>query len=258
MKVMNKVQLFFLLHKNAKLSEKRHPMFEANQYGKLFAYIMYAFLVIYFIGLGTFFGWIAATEGSPEMIFFVMLFLLIFDFGGRFVAQQTPLMLVKPYLLTPISKYTAIDCFLISQILDRGNLIWMTFFLPYAFVVWCGGASTWSTLGMLFVLHLMVVVNSQWYLLVRSLIYRSLLWWLLPIAVYAAVIVPLVFSSNPVGQLQAIADTFYETPMLGLLALLLLAFLAVMFFVNRGLQFRFIHNMTVNMCGDNHSDLFKK
>ncbi|MBP3787401.1 MAG: hypothetical protein ILA22_04605, partial [Prevotella sp.] len=179
---MNKLQLFWLLRKNTKLSEKRHPMFEANQWGKFFGYIVVGFLAIEFLALGTFFGWIAAKEDVPEMIFIVMFFLLIIDFGGRFATQQTPLMLVKPYLLTPISKYTAIECFLISQVLDLGNLLWMVVFLPYAFIVWCGGLSGWATIGLLCLLHLMVVINSQWYLLVRTLVNQHILWWLLPAA----------------------------------------------------------------------------
>ena len=137
---MNKLQLFFLLRKNTKLSEKRNPMFEANQYGKYFGYLMVGIFAIEFIALGTFFGWLAATEADePNMIFYIVPFLLILDFGMRFMTQQTPLMLVKPYLLTPISKYAAIDCFLVNQILDLGNLVWMTLFLPYVFIVWCDG-----------------------------------------------------------------------------------------------------------------------
>ena len=67
---MNKIQLFFLLRKNTKLSEKRHPMFEANQYGKLIGYIVISILAIEFLALGTFFGWLAAKEDVPEMIFY--------------------------------------------------------------------------------------------------------------------------------------------------------------------------------------------
>ena len=51
---MNKIQLFFLLRNNTKLSEKRHPMFEANQYGKLIGYFFIAIMAIEFIALGTF------------------------------------------------------------------------------------------------------------------------------------------------------------------------------------------------------------
>ena len=158
---MNKIRLFFLLRKNTKLSEKRHPMFEANQYGKFFGYLMVSILAIEFIALGTFLGWLAAKEDIPALLFYGMPIILIFDFGMRFMTQQTPLMLVKPYLLTPISKYAAIDCFLVKQVLDAGNLFWMVLFLPYVFIVWCGGVSTWAAIGMLILFHLMIVVNSQ-------------------------------------------------------------------------------------------------
>ena len=63
---MNKIRLFFLLRKNTKLSAKRNPMFEANQYSKLFGYIMASILAIEFIALGTFFGWLAAKEDTPD------------------------------------------------------------------------------------------------------------------------------------------------------------------------------------------------
>ena len=187
---MNKIQLFFLLRKNTKLSEKRNPMFEANQYSKLFGYIMASILAIEFIALGTFLGWLAAKEDAPEMLFYIMPFLLILDFGMRFMTQQTPLMLVKPYLLTPISKYTAIECFLVNQVLNLGNLFWMVIFLPYVFIVWCGGLPFWSAIGMLLLLHFMVVVNSQWYLLVRTLVNQSMFWWALPAAFYGLLIGP--------------------------------------------------------------------
>ena len=62
---MNKIQLFFLLRKNTKLSTKRHPMFEANQYGKFFGYLSVAIVAIEFIALGTFLGWIGAKEDAP-------------------------------------------------------------------------------------------------------------------------------------------------------------------------------------------------
>ena len=242
---MNKLQLFWLLRKNTKLSEKRHPMFEANQWGKFFGYIVVGFLAIEFLALGTFLGWIAAKEDVPEMIFIVMFFLLIIDFGGRFVTQQTPLMLVKPYLLTPISKYTAIECFLISQVLDLGNLHWMVVFLPYAFIVWCGGLSGWATIGLLCLLHLMVVINSQWYLLVRTLVNQHILWWLLPAAAYGAIILPIIFLPDAVADqvFDFIDEEIFQPYALSWWAFLVLAIIFCGFFVvNRQLQMRLIYN----------------
>ena len=241
---MNKLQLFFLLRKNTKLSEKRHPMFEANQYGKLFGYIGIAIIAIEFIALGTFLGWIAAKEDVPEVLFYALPFLLIVDFGMRFMTQQTPLMLVKPYLLTPISKYTAIECFLTSQILDFGNLFWMTFFLPYVFIVWCGGVTTWVALGMLFLLHLTVVVNSQWYLLVRTLINQSMWWWALPAVFYGTLILPLfLLPDHILDKVTDFLDDILEGYAFSWWSFMLFAALfIVLFLINRTLQMRLVYN----------------
>ena len=241
---MNKLQLFFLLRKNTKLSEKRHPMFEANQYGKFFGYLFAGFFVIYFIGIGTFLGWLAAKEDVPEMIFFVMFFLLIFDFGGRFATQQTPLMLVKPYLLTPISKFSAIECFLVSQVLDLGNLVWMTLFLPYAFIVWCGGLTGWATIGMLCLLHLMIIINSQWYLLVRTLVNQNMLWWALPAVVYGGMILPLIFLPDSIIDpvFDTVGDFISDYFLTWWTFLCLLGVFAVLFCINRHLQMHLIYN----------------
>ncbi len=241
---MNKLQLFFLLRKNTKLSEKRHPMFEANQYGKLFGYIGLAIVAVEFIAIGTFMGWIAAKDDEPQIMFFVLPFLMIVDFFMRFMMQQTPLMLVKPYLLTPISKYTAIECFLTSQILDTGNLFWLTIFLPYTFIVWCGGMSIWAALGMLLLFHLIVVVNSQWYLLVRTLINQSMWWWALPAVFYGSLILPLFLL--PDGLLDKVFDVigdFVGDNAFSWWTFVLFAILfVVLFIVNRTLQMRFIYD----------------
>lgn len=241
---MNKIQLFFLLRKNTKLSEKRNPMFEANQYGKLIGYIFVAIMAIEFIALGTFLGWLAAKEDIPQMLFYIMPFLLIIDFGMRFMTQQTPTMLVKPYLLTPISKYTAIECFLVNQVLDLGNLFWMVFFLPYVFIVWCGCVSFWAALGMLFLLHLMVVVNSQWYLLVRTLINQSMFWWALPAAFYGLLIAPFFILPDKLLDkiVDFIGDMFDRMDSLWWLFLLFAVLFIVLFAINRYLQMHLVYN----------------
>ena len=65
---MNKLQLFWTLRKNIKLSEKRNVMFEANQYGKFFGYIALSIFAIEFIALGTFFGWLFQYVGEMTII----------------------------------------------------------------------------------------------------------------------------------------------------------------------------------------------
>ncbi len=241
---MNKIQLFFLLRKNKKLSEKRNVMFEANQYGKFFAYLGFAFFVLYFMAIGTFLGWAAVNEDEYQMIFILLPFLLIIDFFGRFVSQQTPVMLVKPYLLMPFSRYTAVECFLVSQLIDASNFVWMSLFLPYTFICVCGSMTLLQGLVMLLLLHLMILVNSQWYLLVRTLVNRSLFWWALPVIVYGAVIVPLFFLADK--SVEKIFDQVFD--FIGEYAfswqsfLLFIVLFIVLFLINRKMQMRFIYD----------------
>ena len=246
---MNKVQLFFLLRKNTKLSEKRNVMFEANRYGKFIAYLFAAILAVEFIAIGTLLGWIAADEDTPQLIFYTMAFLLIFDFGVRFMSQQTPMMLVKPYLLTPISKFTAIDCFLVSQLFDLGNLFWMVIFLPYVFIVWCGGLTFWAAVGMLLLLHLMVVGNSQWSLLVRTLVNQSMWWWALPAAFYALLIGPFLLLPDKLANQYGdfIDDIFERMGSLWWLFAVFAILLVVLFIINRHLQMRLVYNEISNV-----------
>lgn len=241
---MNKIQLFRLLRKHKKLSDQRNVMFEANQYGKFFAYLGLGFFALYFVVIGTVLGWVAATEDEQQMIFIILHFLLILDFFGRFMAQQTPVMLVKPYLLMPISKYAAVDCFLVSQLLDSSNFIWMSLFLPYTFICVCGNMSLWAGLGMLLLLYLMILVNSQWYLLVRTLVNRSMFWWALPAAIYGSIVLPFFFLSdkNIDKVFDKVFDFIGEYAFTWATFLLFLALFLVLFIINRTLQMRYIYD----------------
>jgi hypothetical protein len=241
---MNKLQLFFILRKHTRLSEKRNPMYESNQYGKFFGYLALSIFAIEFIALGTFFGWLSVKEDMPAMLFFLMPFMMLLDFGARFMTQQTPLMLVKPYLLTPISKYSAIECFLISQLLDWGNLVWMTLFLPYVFIVWCGGIGIWAALGLLFLLHLMVLVNSQWYLLVRTLVNQNVLWWIVPVLFYGSCILPFfILSDAQIDKMMDGVDDFLSADSFLWWTFVVYAVLFVVFFcINRYMQMHLIYD----------------
>ncbi len=241
---MNKFQLFRLLRKNNKLSEKRNVMFEANQYGKFFAYLGLTFFVVYFIAIGTFLGWVAATEDEYEMVFIILPFILLFDFFGRFMAQQTPVMLVKPYLLMPVSKYTAVDCFLVSQLFDSSNLIWMSLFLPFTFICVCGSMTLLQGLGMLLLLHLIILTNSQWYLLVRTLVNRSIFWWALPIVVYGSFVLPffLVSDKSVEKLLDHVFDFIGEYAFSWYTFALFVILFLVLFLINRTLQMHLIYD----------------
>ena len=241
---MNKIQLFRLLRQNKKLSEKRNVMFEANQYGKFFAYLGLAFFVVYFVAIGTFLGWLAATEDEHQIIFFILPFLLLLDFGMRFMAQQTPVMMVKPYMLMPISKYSAVDCFLVSMLFDSTNLIWLSLFLPYTFICICGSMTLLQGLGMLILLQLMILVNSQWYLLVRTLVNRSMFWLALPIVFYGATLLPFFLLSNKAFDklFDRVFDFIGDWGFTWAAFLVFLVLFVLLFIINRHLQMHLIYD----------------
>ena len=182
---MNFLKLYLALRRHIKLSSRRHPMFEQNQVAKVFVYLGMGFTILYLIVIGTMLGW-GTRGGDFTLLFTVMPFLLTLDFFMRFGMQQTPAMLIKPYLLMPLNRMRIIDCFLVSNLLSGGNFIWMALFVPYVFICVCGGLALLGGLAMLALLHLLILVNSQWYLLVRTLVNHKIWWWALPIVVYLA------------------------------------------------------------------------
>ena len=105
---MNKIQLFKLLRKNVKLSEKRSPIFEQNKWAKGIAYFMAALFVFYLLLYGIIIG--MSADGEPGVMITAMIIILPIDFFLRFIFQQTPAMQAKPYILLPISKFLRISC----------------------------------------------------------------------------------------------------------------------------------------------------
>ena len=236
---MNRLQIYRLLRKNAKLSEKRNPALDQNMVAKVLMYIGAAFIAVYFIILGSVFGKMAAEDDEPGILFLILPIFLFLEFLFRFMAQQTPLVFIKPYLLMPMRTQYVVEGYLLNLLFSSANLIWLTFFLPYAYINLVAGQSFWAVLGVLVGCMLMMMSNSQWYLLVRTLVRRSLLWWLLPVAVAGATVglFYLLIETRLNGYAE---DLFYDTTLIWLFGLLMLVVLAVLFIVNLRLQQRFI------------------
>ena len=127
---MNKLQLYRLLRKNTNLSYKRSPAFEQNKWAKAMIYFVGVMFAIYLIMYGAIIGSMADGEAGM-MIAFAPVFLVI-DYLLRFIFQSTPGMMVKPYILQPISRYTAIECFLLGEHVSGYNLLWLAMFIPYS------------------------------------------------------------------------------------------------------------------------------
>ncbi len=237
-------KLYKLISKNQRLAEKRHPMFEKNRTMKYFTYIMAAFWACYLIFFGCLFGSVLRDESREacDIINSGFIVFLILDFVLRFAFQETPAQEVKPYKLLPVPTNFLMDVFLLRIGLKSYNLIWLFFFVPFgvltvALLPYFGwGAFVGYMLGV----WLMFVLNGYWYLLWRTLINRHFIYVLLPVAVYAALIVcgMVIQSWMSDGSMRFMRGFIEWNP---LCVLAVIAAIGVMFFFNRSLQKYFLY-----------------
>lgn len=181
-----------LLKEHERLKDKRHPMFERNRFMKFLAY----FMLIYYAGCMLLIGFTLprpmseAYHGVPgfDVLGGYFFIILIIDFWIRFVAQETPANVIRPYSLLPISKNYLLRRHLRRAGLTTGNLFWGFFLVPFAFM------SVFRTLGFMAVVGwllgwwMLVVADSYLYLLIRALCTRTVRWIVLPLLLHATVL----------------------------------------------------------------------
>lgn len=193
---MNKLQLLLTLRRHIRLSERRSLTYEQNRHAKLMVGVAVCIVVadiVFFSILSA----LAANDSdyyeSSEFLFGAMPFILSIDFLLRFIGQQTPAQFVKPYLLLPIPKYSCVESFILSSLASPINLLWTMFTVPYVIMTTVFSGGLLPAMGIVLSAQLLVLANSQWYLLARSLISKSLVWWLLPVAAYGLLYAPIAF-----------------------------------------------------------------
>lgn len=235
---MNKFQLYRLLRKNTNLSYKRSPAFEQNKWAKLLIYLGAGMFALYLIMYGCIVG--MAAKGEAGMMLAFAPFYMAIDFLLRFIVQTTPGMMVKPYILQPISRYTAIECFLIGEHVSGYNLLWLCMFVPYSIIQLFAGESFALVLLELVTCELLMILNSQIYLFFRTLINRSVLWLIPGLVFYALPFTPLMLSPKAdtfdkmVDMIIAQGLSWYALPTV-------LLVICGLFFVNRHMQFIFVY-----------------
>ena len=235
---MNKFQLYRLLHKNTKLSLKRSPVFEQNKWAKAFIYLGSAFFGLYLIIYGIIIAMI--SDGEAGHMISLMPFILLIDYALRFIFQTTPGMMVKPYILQPISRYTAIECFLISSHLSSYNFLWLMMFVPYAYIILIAGAGFWPVTLELIACLLLMILNSQIYLFFRTLVNRNVLWFIPGVILYLLPLSPALidFNGKTFGKL---IDTYTVIGRGWYLIPAILLILVLLFFINRHFQFKYVY-----------------
>ena len=236
---MNRLQLFRLLRRNNRLGYRRSPAFEQSVVAKVLMVLGAGFMGVYLLFFGTMMAMPANEAQEPGFLLALMPLLLAIDFGSRFAVQQTPAMLVKPYMLLPLPRRAVVETFLLTSLLSGYNWLWLLLFLPYAFITWAGGASLAAVLGVLLSGMLLIMANSQFYLLVRTLVGRSLLWWVLPIVAYGAYWLPLAVDDGDLfedmlDRVVTVCGTWW-------MPVACLALLALLLWLNRTTQYRFVY-----------------
>ncbi|MBQ8463713.1 MAG: hypothetical protein IJ544_06315 [Prevotella sp.] len=235
---MNRLRLFMLLRRQNGLALRRSPAFEQSIMARVMLVLGAGFMVIYLIFLGTMLA-MPATEDRLYGLLLAMtpMLWMPIDFGVRFGVQQTPAMFAKPYLLQPMPFGAVIENFLVNTLLTGYNFTWLALFLPYAFIVFCGGASWLEALSIVFSGMMLILANSQIYLMVRTLVARNLLWWALPIVLYGGLWVTLIIDED---LFEDQMDWISEACMAWWFPLSCLCLLAGLFCLNRWMQLRFV------------------
>lgn len=234
-------QLYRLLRRHRQLAERRNPMFYANKVARWVIGVMMALMVLYLI----LFAVLLALEAnethsvtSLEFIFGVLPIILTVDFGARFLVQETPSQIIKPYVLLPLPRYACIDGFVLTSLLSIGNLVWFALLVPYSLISVVFTFGILPTLSLFVLFYLLVLANSQWYAICRTLVVGKPLWWGLPLLFYLGVYAIWIF-----GDFSTFLDCYasigtgleHGNLVPHLVAFMLLAGLVL---VNRHLQYR--------------------
>lgn len=187
---MKKYALYKLLKQNERLRTMRHPMFERNKFMKFLAWFMFLYYAALLVLLGVSLGMGLGRNGIASFHFLDggIIYILIVDFWTRFILQETPTQVVKPYRLLPVRRSFLMNVYLVSSGFSLGNLFWWFMLVPFGLISVMPLLGFGSFVGWLAGWWLLCVANGFAYLLVRALCMRHLAWTLAPLAVHGALV----------------------------------------------------------------------
>lgn len=238
--------LLSIIRQNQKLAAKRNPAFDRNRFAKFLIYFMVAFWAAYLVFIGVmlsfaFRGIFPAME-PYHIMNQGLAYLLILDFLLRFMLQPALSQEIKPYLLMPVKRKKLVNTLLLQSGISGYNFFWFFLIAPFALLTVVRFYGFMGILCYLFGIWLLMVMNSYWYLLCKTLLNERLLYILLPVGVYgliaAAEFLP---GGNPVSTFTMnLGEGFIEGNVLCYAGVLLAALLLLL--INRKLQLHFIYN----------------
>lgn len=169
-----------------------------------------------------------------------MILALALDFITRLTMQETPAQKIKPYKLMPLKQKTIIDVFLIRMLYSPLNWFWLFFWVPFSFF------TVFHFYGFFgFVIYnigwvLLYILNGYWFLIWRTIARTNVLFYLIPISIYALLAYFGIFSNDWLfNKCIWLGRSFCEINPIGLSILLLM--IALIFLVNRKYQYSSIY-----------------
>ncbi len=236
-------KLYMALRRHRKLAERRDVNYGRNQSAKFFVWLAAAFICIYLVGFAVLLATIAnesSQMSSVDLLCGILPLVSAIDFGSRFLVQQTPSQLVRPYLLLPIPKNTCINGFIISSLTSAGNFLWFFTFIPYIIMSVLFSYGITTSLVLTAFLAITVMIFSQWYAIIRTLINDKLYFWAIPALVYAAFAIPFFTGHEDIyiAAFSAIGEAITGHSMLAIICPLLL--LGVLVALNRNTQRHYV------------------
>ena len=161
---MNRYQIFKTLRHHRKLADHRALNYEQNRAAKYIVWFSMSFGFLYMLFLAVMLSLIANNSRGTtplEFCFGLAPFLLLLDFASRFMAQQTPAQIVKPYYLLPLSRYDCIDTFVATSILTRYNFTWFVILVPFTLMSLVFSYGVWMSLAFLLVWWLLIAAPAN-------------------------------------------------------------------------------------------------
>ncbi len=243
MKPNDTLKLYMTLRRHRRLAERRDVNHGQNQAAKVIIWFAAAFICIYLVGFAVMLATIANESShmsSVDLLCCILPLVSAIDFGARFLMQQTPAQLVRPYLLLPIPKNTCINGFIISSLTGMGNFLWFFMFIPYIImsVVFSYGIIT--SLLLIVFLTVTVMIFSQWYAIIRTLINDKLYYWAIPALVYATFVIPFFTDCDNlyIAAFSAIGESITGHSTLAIICPIVL--LCALVAVNRNIQRHYV------------------
>ena len=243
---MNRLQLYRILYKHRSLSMRRALDYERNRSAKYLFYIGYAMVFAYLLFIAVILSLSVNKMRDANAVGItvgILPFILLVDLFIRFTYQQTPAQIIKCYALLPLPRKVCIESFIGASLFNLGNAWWYVLFIPYCVMSVVFSYGLLSTILLLAFIGLAILLNSQLYVLFRTLISQSLLWVFGLLAAYGLLAVPMFLGGN-----GSVASALFIYSRLGIALsqgemwplLIVLALLIAVVWLNREVQFHAI------------------